>query len=163
MAQKAPLITSAAYLRGLNRPHFLASKTHFGLQSPTRQLALAIVAMATQKKVNKYDGNWKKQWYGAGIFYENSEEVEVDVFKKLEKPEELGLLSLLEKTVSVSPSILASAALPILVAAVVAIVVIPDDSAGLIAAQAVLAGALGVGAVALLVGSFVLDGLQEAD
>ncbi|KAJ6374162.1 hypothetical protein OIU78_029799 [Salix suchowensis] len=197
MAEKAPLITSAAYLRGLNRPHFLASKTHFGLQSPTRQLALAIVAMATQKKVNKYDGNWKKQWYGAGIFYENSEEVEVDVFKKLEKrkvlsnvekagllskaeelgftlssieklgvfskAEELGLLSLLEKTVSVSPSILASAALPILVAAVVAIVVIPDDSAGLIAAQAVLAGALGVGAVALLVGSFVLDGLQEAD
>ena len=79
------------------------------------------------------------------------------------KAEELGLLSLLEKTASVSPSILASAALPILVAAVAAIVVIPDDSAGLIAAQAVLAGVLGVGAVALLVGSFVLDGLQEAD
>ncbi|KAJ6339934.1 hypothetical protein OIU77_007807 [Salix suchowensis] len=103
MAQKAPLITSAAYLRGLNRPHFLASKTHFGLQSPTRQLALAIVAMATQKKVNKYDGNWKKQWYGAGIFYENSEEVEVDVFKKLEKRkvlsnvEKAGLLSKAEE------------------------------------------------------------------
>lgn len=79
------------------------------------------------------------------------------------KAEQLGLLSLLEKTASVSPSTLASAALPILVAAVVAIVVIPDDSAGLVAAQAVLAGALGVGAAGLLVGSFVLGGLQEAD
>ncbi|KAL0364659.1 UNVERIFIED_CONTAM: hypothetical protein Sangu_0563500 [Sesamum angustifolium] len=121
----------------------------------------------------------EKQWFGAGIFYEGSEELDVDVFKKLEKrkvlstvekagllskaeelgvtlssieklgllskAEELGLLSLLEKTAGVSPSALASAALPILVAAVVAVVVIPDDSAVLVAAQAVIGGLLAVG------------------
>lgn len=158
---------------------------------------LTIVSMAPQKKVNKYDSDWEKQWFGAGIFYEGSEEVEVDVFKKLEKKkvlsnvekagllskaedlgftlssieklgvfskaEELGLLSLLEKTISVSPSTLASAALPALVAAILAIVIIPDDSVGLVAVQAVLAGALVVGAAGLLVGSVVLSGLQEAD
>lgn len=147
--------------------------------------------------MNKYDANWEKQWFGAGIFYEGSEEVEVDVFKKLEKrkvlsnvekagllskaedlgvtlssieklglfskAEELGLLSLLEKVVSVSPSTLASASLPIFLAAVAAIVVIPDDSVGLVALQAVVAGGLGVGAAGLFVGSVVLGGLQEAD
>ncbi len=147
--------------------------------------------------MNKYDDNWKKQWFGPGIFYEGSEELEVDVFKKLEKQkvlskvekaglltkaeelgftlssieklgvfskaEELGLLSLLEKVASFSPSVLASASLPIFVAAVAAIVLIPDDSAGLVAVQAVLAGALGVGSVGLFVGSIVLNGLQEAD
>lgn len=147
--------------------------------------------------MNKYDDNWKKEWFGAGIFYEGAEEVEVDVFKNLEKrkvlsnvekagllskaeelgltlssieklgvfskAEELGLLSLVEKTASSSPSALASAALPILVAAIATIVLIPDDSPGLVAVQAVLAGALGVGAAGLLVGSVVLGGLQEAD
>ncbi|KAK4402321.1 hypothetical protein Sango_0972800 [Sesamum angolense] len=155
------------------------------------------LAMAPKKKVNKYDSDWKKQWFGAGIFYEGSEELDVDVFKKLEKrkvlstvekagllskaeelgvtlssieklgllskAEELGLLSLLEKTAGVSPSALASAALPILVAAVVAVVVIPDDSAVLVAAQAVIGGLLAVGGVGLFVGSLVLGGLQEAD
>ncbi|KAJ8771887.1 hypothetical protein K2173_027064 [Erythroxylum novogranatense] len=158
---------------------------------------LTIVAMAPKKKVNKYDEGWKKSWYGAGIFYEASEEVEFDVFKKLEKrkvlsnvekagllskaeelgvtlssieklglfskAEELGLLSLLEKLATVSPSTLASAALPIFVAALAAIVVIPDDSAGLVVVQAVIAGALVVGAAGLFVGSVVLGGIQEAD
>lgn len=153
--------------------------------------------MAPKKKVNKYDDNWKKEWFGQGIFYEGSEVVEVDVFKKLEKrkvlsnvekagllskaeelgftlssieklgvfskAEELGLLSLLEKVASFSPSALASAALPTFVAAVAAIVLIPDDSVGLVAVQAVLAGALGVGATGMIVGSVVLDSLQEAD
>ncbi|KAL3528328.1 hypothetical protein ACH5RR_007650 [Cinchona calisaya] len=155
------------------------------------------LAMAPKQKVNKYDNNWKKKWFGAGIFYEGSEEVEFDVFKKLEKrkvlsnvekagllskaeelgftlssieklglfskAEELGLLSLLEKAAGSSPSALASAALPILVAAIVAIVVIPDDSVGLIVVQALVAGALGVGAAGLFVGSVLLGGLQEAD
>ncbi|CAA3002029.1 uncharacterized protein LOC111401631 [Olea europaea subsp. europaea] len=150
-----------------------------------------------QEKVNKYDTDWAKEWYGAGIFYEGSEEQEVDVFKKLEKrkvlsnvekagllskaeelgftlssieklgvlskAEELGLLSLLERAASFSPSALASASLPILLAAVVAIVVIPDDSAGLVAAQVVIGGLLAVGGVGLFVGSLVLEGLQEAD
>lgn len=153
--------------------------------------------MAPKKKVNKIDGGWKKQWFGAGIFYEGSEDIEVDVFKKLEKrkvlsnvekaglltkaedlgltlssieklgllskAEELGLLSLLETVAGSSPSALASAALPVLVAALTVIVLIPDDSAALLVVQYVVAGALGAGAVGLLVGSVVLDGLQEAD
>ncbi|THG14518.1 hypothetical protein TEA_019302 [Camellia sinensis var. sinensis] len=151
----------------------------------------------TSAKVNKYDDGWKKEWFGAGIFYEGSEDVEVDVFKTIEKrkvlsnveksgllskaeelgftlssieklgvfskAEELGLLSLLEKAASFSPSALASASLPILVAAILAIVLIPDDSAGLVAVQVVVGGALAVGAVGLFVGSVVLGGLQEAD
>ncbi|XP_052174748.1 uncharacterized protein LOC127789791 [Diospyros lotus] len=155
------------------------------------------LAMAPKQKVNKYDQNWKKEWFGAGIFYEGSEEIEVDVFKNLEKKkvlsnvekagllskaeelgftlssieqlrllstaEELGLLSLLEKAAGVSPSALASAALPVSVAAVLVIVLIPDDSAGLLVVQAVVAGALAVGAAGLFVGSVVLGGLQEAD
>ncbi|GMQ10489.1 hypothetical protein CsSME_00053471 [Camellia sinensis var. sinensis] len=148
-------------------------------------------------QVNKYDDGWKKEWFGAGIFYEGSEDVEVDVFKTIEKrkvlsnveksgllskaeelgftlssieklgvfskAEELGLLSLLEKAASFSPSALASASLPILVAAILAIVLIPDDSAGLVAVQVVVGGALAVGAVGLFVGAVVLGGLQEAD
>ena len=147
--------------------------------------------------MNRYDENWKKEWFGAGIFVEGSEEVEVDVFKNLEKKkvlsnveksgllskaeelgftlssieklgvfskaEGLGLLSLLEKAASFSPSALASAALPIFVAAIAAIVLIPDDSSALIAVQALIAGALVVGATGLVVGSVVLGGLQEAE
>ncbi|KAL1553509.1 hypothetical protein AAHA92_14174 [Salvia divinorum] len=61
------------------------------------------LAMAPQKKVNKYDSKWKKEWFGAGLFYEGREEVEVDVFKKLEKRkvlssvEKAGLLSKAEE------------------------------------------------------------------
>ncbi|KAK9107760.1 hypothetical protein Syun_023771 [Stephania yunnanensis] len=172
------------------------------LESTTPRLSPAkrtpqIVAMASKKKVNKYDPNWKKQWFGAGLFAESSEEVELDVFKTLEerkvlsnvekagllskaeelgftlssveklglfsKAEDLGLLSLLEKTASVSPSVMASVALPLFVAAIAAIVIIPDDSVALVALQAALAGALVVGAVGLFVGSVVLGGLQEAE
>lgn len=79
------------------------------------------------------------------------------------KAEELGLLSLLEKVASSSPSALASLALPILVAALAAIVLIPDDSVALVALQAVVGGGLALGAAGLFVGSVVLGGLQEAD
>ncbi|KAL3617967.1 hypothetical protein CASFOL_038288 [Castilleja foliolosa] len=154
-------------------------------------------AMAPQKKVNKYDAGWKKQWFGAGLFYEGSQELEVDVFKKLEKrkvlsnveksgllskaeglgvtlssieklgllskAEDLGLLSLLENTAGVSPSVLASISLPVLLAAGVVFLVIPDDSAALVATQAVIGGLLAVGGVGLFVGSLVLEGLQESD
>lgn len=57
------------------------------------------MAMAPRKKVNRYDDNWKKQWYGAGIFFESGEDVTVDVIKKIEKRkvlsgvEKAGLLS----------------------------------------------------------------------
>ncbi|GMJ02386.1 hypothetical protein like AT1G74730 [Hibiscus trionum] len=195
MAVSAP--SPLAYLGRIQHANFFPSKPpQFNPLSPARK-PLTIVNMAPKKKVNKYDSGWEKQWFGAGIFYEGSEEVEVDVFKKLEKrkvlsnvekagllskaedlgltlssieklgvfskAEELGLLSLLENAASVSPSLLASAALPALVAALAAIVIIPDDSVGLVAVQAVLAGALVVGAVGLFVGSVVLGGLQEAD
>ncbi|KAJ4712171.1 DUF1118 domain-containing protein [Melia azedarach] len=194
MAVSSP--TAVAHLRRFEHNFFLSSKPRFSRLPPGKN-ASTIVAMGSKNKVNKYDANWEKQWFGAGIFYEGSEEVEVDVFKKLEKrkvlsnvekagllskaedlgvtlssieklglfskAEELGLLSLLEKVVSVSPSTLASASLPIFLAAVAAIVVIPDDSVGLVALQAVVAGGLGVGAAGLFVGSVVLGGLQEAD
>ncbi|GAV87847.1 DUF1118 domain-containing protein [Cephalotus follicularis] len=189
--------SSAVYLQRNQHIHCLsANKPRFGRFYPAKK-PLTVVSMAPSKKVNKIDEGWKKQWYGAGIFYEGSEEVEVDVFKKLEqkkvlsnvekagllskaeklgftlssieklgvfsKAEELGLLSLLEKVASVSPSTMASLSLPIFVAAVAVVVVIPDDSVGLVAFQAVVAGGLVVGAAGLFVGSFVLDGLQEAD
>ncbi|KAI4343836.1 hypothetical protein L6164_011140 [Bauhinia variegata] len=194
MAVTAP--SSAPYLRDLGCNYSFKSKFRYRHIFPAKK-SLTIICMAPKKKVNKYDDNWKKQWFGAGVFYESSEEVEVDVFKKLEKrkvlsnvekagllskaeelgftlssleklgvfskAEEFGLLSLLEKAASFSPSALASAALPALVAAVAAIVLIPDDSVGLVVVQAVVAAALGVGAVGLFVGSVVLDGLQEAD
>ncbi|KAL4309671.1 hypothetical protein GQ457_01G012830 [Hibiscus cannabinus] len=186
-----------AYLGRTQHANFFPSKIPpFNPLLPAKKPS-TIVNMAPKKKVNKYDSGWEKQWFGAGIFYEGSEQVEVDVFKKLEKrkvlsnvekagllskaedlgltlssieklgvfskAEELGLLSLLENAASVSPSTLASAALPALVAALAAVVIIPDDSVGLVAVQAVLAGALVVGAAGLFVGSVVLGGLQEAD
>ncbi|KAF8670962.1 hypothetical protein HU200_050232 [Digitaria exilis] len=54
-------------------------------------------------QVNRYDDNWSKQWFGAGIFAEGSEEVSVDVLKKLERRkvlstvEKAGLLSKAEE------------------------------------------------------------------
>ncbi|XP_060204698.1 uncharacterized protein LOC132632677 [Lycium barbarum] len=186
--------TTTAYLKNLE--YGFSSKPRFRRLFPSNS-APRILAMAPKKKVNKFDDKWKKEWFGAGLFYEGSEQVEVDVFKKLEKrkvlstvekagllskaeelgltlssiersgvfskAEELGLLSLLEKAASFSPAALASASLPVLVAAILAIVLIPDDSVGLVAVQAVLAGAFGLTAVGLFVGSVVLDGLQEAD
>lgn len=154
-----------------------------------------ILAMAPKKKVNKYDNNWKKQWYGAGIFLEGDEAVDVDIVKKLEKKkvlsgvekagllskadelgfslssiekmgllskaEELGLLSLVEKAAGISPAAMASVSLPLVVAAIATIVFIPDDSAGLLIAQNVLASIFAVSAVGLFGASIVLSGLQE--
>ncbi|GER40890.1 hypothetical protein STAS_17588 [Striga asiatica] len=108
---------------------------------------------------------WKKQLFEEGLFYEGSEELEFDVLKKLEKrkaeelgftlssieklgllskAEELGLLSLLKNSVGFSPSALASMALSVLVAAVAVVVLVPDDSVVLVAAQAVVAGSRAV-------------------
>ncbi|XP_078428124.1 transmembrane protein, putative (DUF1118) [Wolffia australiana] len=163
---------------------------------PARR-ALKVFAMAPKKKVNRLDDGWKKQWYGQGLFTEGSEEVSVDVFKKLEKrkvlsnvekagllskaeelgftlssieklgvfskAEELGLLSLLETAASFSPAALASVALPLLVAALGVVVLVPDDSAALVAVQSVLAAALATGAAAAFVASVLLSGLQESD
>lgn len=158
---------------------------------------LLILAMAPKKKVNKYDDNWKKQWFGAGIFLEGDEAVDVDIVKKLEKKkvlsgvekagllskadelgfslssiekmgllskaEDLGLLSLVEKAASISPAAMASVSLPLVVAAIATIVLIPDDSAGLLIAQNVLAAVFAVSAVGLFGASIVLSGLQEQE
>ncbi|KAI3785711.1 hypothetical protein L1987_44836 [Smallanthus sonchifolius] len=193
VATAPPTMTATAFLKTVVRclsppplrPLFPAKKSS------------RILAMAPKKKVNKYDSGWKKEWFGAGIFFEASEEVEVDVFKKLEKrkvlsnvekagllskaeelgftlssieklgilskAEELGLLSLLETAAGYSPAALASAALPVLVAAILAVVFIPDDSTALVVVQTVIAGTLTATAGGLFVGSIVLEGLQEAD
>ncbi|XP_004505021.1 uncharacterized protein [Cicer arietinum] len=195
MAVAAP--TSALYLRHISTFPSSVRYQRSSLTPSNNKLPLTVIAMAPKNKVNKYNDNWKKEWFGAGIFYEGSEEVKVDVFKKLEKrkvlsnvekagllskaeefgvtlssieklglfskAEELGLLSLLETLAAVSPSVLASAALPTLVAAVATLVLIPDDSASLVVVQSVVAAALGVGAVGLFAASVVLGGLQEAD
>ncbi|KAE8697749.1 (-)-isopiperitenol/(-)-carveol dehydrogenase [Hibiscus syriacus] len=159
-----------AYLTRIEHSNFPSKNPQFNPFFPSRK-PLTIVNMAPKKKVNKYDSGWEKQWFGAGIFYEGSEEAEelgltlssIEKLGVFSKAEELGLLSLLEKAASVSPSTLASAALPALVAALLAVVIIPDDSVGLVAVQAVVAGALVVAAAGLFVGSVVLGGLQEAD
>ncbi|KAH7686529.1 Aldolase-type TIM barrel-containing protein [Dioscorea alata] len=71
--------------------------------SPSRPSSRIIISMATKRKVNKYDDSWAKKWYGAGIFYEGSEEVSFDVVKNLEKKkvlsgvEKAGLLSKAEQ------------------------------------------------------------------
>ncbi|KAK4767897.1 hypothetical protein SAY87_003038 [Trapa incisa] len=193
----SPSPSPAAFIPGTRRFSFSSAPFSNRSRSLPARRPSTVVAMSPQKKVNKYDEKWQKQWFGAGIFYEGSEEVEVDVFKKLEKrkvlsnvekagllskaedlgftlssieklgvfskAEELGLLSLLEKVAGTSPSVLASAALPSLVAAIVAVVLIPDDNTGLLVVQALVAGALTVGAAGLFVGSVILGGLQEAD
>jgi len=75
-----------------------------GLLPPsTSRRRFKVTAMAPKKKVNRYDENWSKQWFGAGIFAEGSEEVPVDVFRKLERRkvlstvEKAGLLSRAEQ------------------------------------------------------------------
>ncbi|CAL4956006.1 unnamed protein product [Urochloa decumbens] len=73
------------------------------LPSTSRSRLFKVTAMAPKKKVNRYDENWSKQWFGAGLFAEGSEEVSVDVFKKLERRkvlstvEKAGLLSKAEE------------------------------------------------------------------
>ncbi|KAI5329964.1 hypothetical protein L3X38_029361 [Prunus dulcis] len=158
---------------------YLSSKPHYHsisgrpCNSPSKSRPLTIVSMAPPKegeqarrrlaeevkvlsKVEKAGLLTKAEELGLTL-------TSIEKLGLLSKAEELGLLSLLEKAAGFSPSALASAALPILVAAVAAIVLIPDDSGALVAVQAVVAGTLGAGAAGLLVGSVVLDGLQEAD
>ncbi|KAL4195604.1 hypothetical protein AMTRI_Chr05g74150 [Amborella trichopoda] len=197
MASTASSPSQFHALLSSNPCEFLQRKSCISSTPVRYRKTLRVLAMAPNKKVNKYDENWKKQWYGAGLFAEGSEELQVDVVKKLEKKkvlsnveklgflskaeelgftlssieklgflskaEELGLLSLVEQAAGFSPSALAASALPLSVAAVAAVVVIPDDSIALVAAQAVLAGALGVAAAGAFLGSVVLGGLQESD
>ncbi|XP_024364198.1 uncharacterized protein [Physcomitrium patens] len=61
---------------------------------PPSRKQLQVRAMAPKKKVNAYDEGWSKQWFGAGIFAENTETEPVNIVKKLEKKK---LLSQVEK------------------------------------------------------------------
>ncbi|KAG6551409.1 hypothetical protein Mapa_007055 [Marchantia paleacea] len=79
----------------------------------------------------------------------------------LSKAEDLGLLTLAENFATASPATLASLALPLFVAAIGAIVFIPDDTTALVVAQNVLAALFLAGAGGLFIGSIVLSGLQE--
>ncbi|CAK9270658.1 unnamed protein product, partial [Sphagnum jensenii] len=156
---------------------------------------LQIRAMAPKKKVNAYDDGWSKQWFGAGIFAENTETEPVNIVKSLEKKkllsqvekagllskaesaglslstieklgllskaEDLGLLSLAENFATASPPALASISLPLFVAAIGTIVLVPDDSGALVLAQNLVAALLLAAAGGLFIGSIVLSGLQE--
>jgi hypothetical protein len=151
--------------------------------------------MAPKKKVNAYDDGWSKQWFGAGIFAENTETEPVNIVKSLEKKkllsqvekagllskaesaglslstieklgllskaEDLGLLSLAENFATASPPALASISLPLFVAAIATIVLVPDDSGALVLAQNLVAALLLAAAGGLFIGSIVLSGLQE--
>lgn len=69
----------------------------------TSRRDLQVRAMAPKKKVNAFDDGWSKQWFGAGMFAENTETDPVNILKILEKKkllsrvEKAGLLSKLEK------------------------------------------------------------------
>ncbi|XP_002992368.2 uncharacterized protein LOC9661553 [Selaginella moellendorffii] len=62
--------------------------------STSRGSQLHVFAMAPKNKVNAYDDDWSKQWFGAGIFNEDAENEPVNIVKKLEKKK---LLSQVEK------------------------------------------------------------------
>ncbi|KAH9322800.1 hypothetical protein KI387_017439, partial [Taxus chinensis] len=179
--------SSSAHINGARKLWIALPVQHI---SVSRQ-SLQILAMASKKKVNTYDANWKKQWFGAGIFVEGDETVDVDIVKKLEKKkvlsgvekakllskaeglgftlssiekmgllskaEDLGLLSLAENVASTSPAAIASVSLPLVVAAIATVVLIPDDTQGLVIAQNVLAAILAAGAVGLFGASIVLS------
>nr|ACU21150.1 unknown [Glycine max] len=71
-----PATSSAPVLRPIPTNRSFSSPFR-SLPTPTTRKPLTVFAMAPKKKVNKYNENWKKEWFGAGIFYEGSEEVEV--------------------------------------------------------------------------------------
>lgn len=66
---------------------------------PPSRKPFQVRAMAPKKKVNAYDDSWSKQWFGAGIFAENTETEPINIVRKLEKKkllsqvERAGLLS----------------------------------------------------------------------
>ncbi|KAL3692652.1 hypothetical protein R1sor_006303 [Riccia sorocarpa] len=86
--------SNSSVLRGNAPTAALTFAPLHGSKTQSRKNGLQIVAMATKKKVNAYDDGWSKQWFGAGIFAENTEEEPVNIVKTLEKKK---LLSQVEK------------------------------------------------------------------
>ncbi|MCO5580318.1 hypothetical protein L7F22_034184 [Adiantum nelumboides] len=83
----------ASSLRGLSLAPALKPRAR-SPPSSTSHPTLRVMAMAPKNKVNAYDSNWNKQWFGAGIFVENTETAPVNIVQKLEKKK---LLSQVEK------------------------------------------------------------------
>lgn len=79
----------------------------------------------------------------------------------LSKAEDLGLLTLAENFATASPALLASYSIPLFVASILSIVLIPDTDPTLVIAQNVLAAVFLAGAGGIFIGSIVLSGLQE--
>ncbi|CAM6114129.1 unnamed protein product [Calypogeia fissa] len=79
----------------------------------------------------------------------------------LSKAEELGLLSLAENFATSSPAVIASFSIPLFVASILTIILIPDTDPTLVIAQNILAFLFLGGAGALFIGSIILSGLQE--
>jgi hypothetical protein len=71
--------------------------------SPSLSSSVRSVVCNATKKVNSYDENWKKGFWGTGLFLEDSEASSKSAFKKIEDKkllsavEKAGLLSSLEK------------------------------------------------------------------
>ncbi|KAH7298796.1 hypothetical protein KP509_25G059600 [Ceratopteris richardii] len=82
----------ASSLRGLSL--LPALKPRARSQPSASPSTVKVMAMAPKNKVNAYDADWNKQWFGAGIFAENTETAPVNIFQKLEKKK---LLSQVEK------------------------------------------------------------------
>ncbi|KAL2635207.1 hypothetical protein R1flu_006686 [Riccia fluitans] len=96
----APLgFSKSSLLRGNAPSANLAFAPLHGSTRSSRKTGLQVFAMASKKKVNAYDDGWSKQWFGAGLFAENTEEEPVNIVKILEKKkvlsqvEKAGLLS----------------------------------------------------------------------
>ncbi|CAI5954268.1 unnamed protein product [Closterium sp. NIES-64] len=79
----------------------------------------------------------------------------------LSKAESLGLLSLAEKFATTPAGTFASAALPLLVAAIAVPVLVPDDSAALVIGQLTVASLLALASVTSFTLSLILGILQE--
>lgn len=81
------------------RSQFLGARPQ---QRPAGQANRGATVMAV-KKVNSLDTEWKKGFWGTGIFLEDNEKPAVNIFKKVEQKkvlssvEKLGLLSAAEK------------------------------------------------------------------
>lgn len=84
----------ASSLRGLSLAPASKPRARAPPSSSAPNHLIRVAAMAPKNKVNAYDAEWSKQWFGAGLFVENTESAPVNIVQKLEKKK---LLSQVEK------------------------------------------------------------------
>ena len=77
--------------------------------SPSLSSSVRSVVCNATKKVNSYDENWKKGFWGTGLFLEDSEASSKSAFKKIEDKK---LLSAVEKAGLLSSGCDASITIP---------------------------------------------------